>query len=76
MAQITDQAPYSKHLIFFVTYEWGQLARVLRNTRLERLAMDRHSSLLSPFISYKENKVYQYVNNNQLECFSLGGLPA
>jgi hypothetical protein len=31
---------------------------VLHYTRLERLAADKHSSLLSPFVSYKENKVF------------------
>jgi hypothetical protein len=30
---------------------------VLRNTRLESIAMDKHSCLLVPFISYKENEV-------------------
>jgi hypothetical protein len=29
---------------------------VLHNTRLEILAKDKHSSLLEPFVSYKENE--------------------
>jgi hypothetical protein len=44
-------------LIFFVTYHWTQQARVLHYTRLERLARDKHSSLLGPFVSYEENEV-------------------
>jgi hypothetical protein len=28
-------------------------------TRLERLARDKHSCLLGPFVSYKENEVLQ-----------------
>jgi hypothetical protein len=30
---------------------------VLHNIWLERFAADKHSSLLDPFLSYKENKV-------------------
>jgi hypothetical protein len=41
----------------FVTYEWAQKARVLQYTRLERLARDKHSILLGPFIGYIENVV-------------------
>jgi hypothetical protein len=52
-----DQGPYSQHFIFFVTYEFAQWAWVLHCTRLERLAMDKQSSLLVPLVSYKEYKV-------------------
>jgi hypothetical protein len=41
----------------FVTYEWAQQVRVLHKTRLERLARDKDSSLLVPFVSYEENKL-------------------
>ncbi len=43
-----DQGTYSKHFIFFVTYESAQQARVLHNTRLERLANEKHSNFISP----------------------------
>jgi hypothetical protein len=36
-------------------YEWAQSARVLHYSRLERLAREKHLSLLGPFVSYKEN---------------------
>ncbi len=35
----------------------AQYVRVLQNTRLERLVGVKHSGLLVPFISYKENEV-------------------
>jgi hypothetical protein len=37
---------YSQHFIFSVTYEWAHVVEVLHNTRLERLARIKHSSLL------------------------------
>jgi hypothetical protein len=40
---------HSQHFIFFVTYEWVLLARVLHCIRLERLSRDKHISLLGPF---------------------------
>ncbi len=46
---------YSQHFVFFVTNHWTQKARVLHYTSLERLARDKHSNLLNPFISYEEN---------------------
>jgi hypothetical protein len=46
----------SQHLIFFVTYEWAQYARVLIYTRPERLASNKHSGLSGLFISYEENE--------------------
>jgi hypothetical protein len=33
---------------------WAQYARVLQQSRLERLVSDQHSSLLGPFVWYKE----------------------
>ncbi len=45
---------YSRHFIFFVTYGWAQQARALYYSRLERLAKDKHSSLLGSFVSYNE----------------------
>jgi hypothetical protein len=47
---------YSQHLIFFVTYEWTQQARVSYYIRMEGLAMDKHSNLGS-FTSYEETEV-------------------
>jgi hypothetical protein len=46
--------PYSQHLIFFASYTWANNL-VLHYTGLERLARDKHSSFLSPFVSYEEN---------------------
>jgi hypothetical protein len=45
------------NILFFVTYEWTQYAKVLHNTRQERLVSDQHSSLLGLFMSYWKNKV-------------------
>ncbi len=56
-SQNANNGSYSQHFIFFVTCEWVQQARVLQYTRLERLARDKHSSLLGPFVSYEENGV-------------------
>jgi hypothetical protein len=42
---------------FFVTYEWAQEARVFHNIMQERLARDKYSSLLCPFITNEENEV-------------------
>jgi hypothetical protein len=57
----TDQNPDLKSMdltystFFFVTYEWAQKAIVLYYTKLEKLASDKHSSLLGQFICFKEN---------------------
>ena len=56
----TLQGPYSQ-LIFFVTFEWALYVTVLLRTRLERLARDKHSSLLDPFVSYVEKRIFQCV---------------
>jgi hypothetical protein len=55
-------------LIFFVTLEWTQKARVLCYTTMESLVRDKHSSLLGPFISYEEKKccengLWYYIHN-------------
>ncbi len=42
---------YSQHFIFFVTYESVQYARVLHNTKLEKLGKYKHSTLLGLFES-------------------------
>jgi hypothetical protein len=51
------QEQYSQHFIFFLTYEHFEEARLLYYTRPEKLAIDKQSSLLGPFISYKENEM-------------------
>ncbi len=51
------QGPYSQHSIFFVTYKWVQYAIVAHYISSERLALDKHSSLLGPSIRYEENEV-------------------
>ncbi len=48
---------YRQHLIFFVTYKSAQLARTVHYTRLESLTRGEHSSLLGPFLSYKQIEV-------------------
>jgi len=40
----------------FVTYELAQKAKLLGNIKLERLACDKHSSLLHLLIGYEENE--------------------
>jgi len=42
--------PYSQHFIFFVT-------SMLRKTRLEKLASNRHSNLMGLFVNYDENEL-------------------
>jgi hypothetical protein len=49
--------PYSQHYVVFVTYKLAQKARVLHNTRLKRLAGEKHSNLLVQFVSYEEYEV-------------------
>ncbi len=46
------------NLIFFMTYKWTQYAGVLHYSRVERLARDKHSNLLAPFVNYEENEVF------------------
>ena len=41
---------------FFVTYKWVKYAGVLNHGTVEKLTMDKHSSLLDPSLSYEENK--------------------
>ncbi len=45
------------HFILLLIYEWGQCARVLHYTRLERLTRDKISNLLVPFVIYEANEV-------------------
>jgi len=45
---------FSQHFLFFVAFEWDQLARVLDYTSQERIVMDKHSILLGLFVSYKK----------------------
>ncbi len=51
------QGPYSQHFIFFLTDKWAYEARVLYYTMVEKLANDKHSSLLVQFVGYEENEV-------------------
>jgi hypothetical protein len=44
-------------LHFLCDFWMGEISFIVFYTRLERLARDKHSSLLRPFISYEENKV-------------------
>jgi len=44
-------------LVFIVTYELAQKARVFHTTRLERLASNKHSNLLGLFVSYDDKEV-------------------
>ncbi len=55
--QCQELGLYLRHFIFFVTYEWAQYVSVQNYARLEGLGMDKHSSLISPFVSYKGNTV-------------------
>jgi hypothetical protein len=48
---------YSQLFIFFLTYEWAQYNLVLHYTTLEKLACDKQSSLLGPFVILKEYEV-------------------
>jgi len=45
--------PFSQHFIFFVSYESAQKSKCYM-TRLERLVMCKHFSLLGPFVSCEE----------------------
>ncbi len=53
----TYRKPYSHYSIFFITYLRAQLNIVLHYSKIERVAKDKHSSLLDLFISYKENEL-------------------
>ncbi len=50
--------PYSRHINFFATCEWAKQAGMLHNTRLERLAKVKHSSLFGPFENYEDDEVF------------------
>jgi hypothetical protein len=45
------------NFISLITYKWTQYASLLLYTRLGRLARDKYSSLLGPFLSCEENKM-------------------
>jgi hypothetical protein len=53
----SDSGATFSTLRFFVTYKWTQKVRVLHYTRLERLVRDTRSSVLDPFVTYKENVI-------------------
>ncbi len=44
--------------IFSKLTKWAKLVRALNYTYLARLAKEKHSSLVGPFISYEENEVF------------------
>jgi hypothetical protein len=52
--------PFFQHLIFFVTYELAQKARVLHISWVEMFVRDKHTSLLDPFISYEKMNCCEY----------------
>jgi hypothetical protein len=53
---ISHQGPYSQHFIFFVTMS-GPNKLECYITLGKASAKDKHSSLLGPFVSFKENEV-------------------
>ncbi len=54
---VRNQRPYSRHFIFFITYELAQQPRVLHYSWLEILVREKHSSFLEPLVSYAKNEV-------------------
>ncbi len=60
-----DPWPYSQHIIFLLTYDYFQQARVLDYIRLEKFDSDQHSSLTGPFVTFEENKVF-WIRPNSL----------
>ncbi len=51
------QGAYSQHLIFYLHYEWAEWARVLVPYKPFQPSVMYHSSLLDPYLIYKENQV-------------------
>jgi hypothetical protein len=49
--------PYEEHFIFYVTYEWPQQARMLDPGKPFQPSVMKHSCILCPFVSSKENEV-------------------
>jgi len=43
---------------FLLANEWVKQVRVLHYITLERLPRDKHTSLLCPYVSYKEMEVF------------------
>jgi hypothetical protein len=62
------QSQYSQHFIFLVANKSAQWARFLHYTRLERLARDKHSSIVGWLVCYEENEVFwirvHYIKND------------
>ncbi len=52
-----NRGAHSKNLNFFVDYELAHYIRPLHYASLESLFKNKHTNLLHPCISYKENKV-------------------
>ena len=52
---IDSQFQRKRNIILYVTYEWAQQARVLHCAGLERLVVDKHSSLQGKLLSCEEN---------------------
>jgi hypothetical protein len=52
-----DQSLYLLYFIFFMPYKWVHVAKVFVLGLPFQPGRNKHSSLLVPFISYKENKV-------------------
>ncbi len=48
---------YLQHFILFVTYEWAQQPKVFVPGKTFQPSALKQTSLLGPFISYKENEV-------------------
>ncbi len=50
--------PHSQHFIFFTIYIWSQYIRVFLPSKPFQRGVVKHSSLLGPFISWKENEMF------------------
>ncbi len=56
---IKHLGPYSQCITFFITSKWPNKL-VLQQAGMERLAKNKHSSLLVPFVSFKEYEVFEF----------------
>ncbi len=54
---IKAQGPYSQYFIFFITYVWTYKLGCYITLGWKDLSADKRSSLLAPFVSYKDNEV-------------------
>ncbi len=52
--QYRTQAPYSKHFIFFVTYELAQISQSVTLHKAGKACLGKHSCLLGPSVSYQD----------------------